>query len=149
MTLWLYYYIPDKHSRFRDEILNRKFGVACILFVVLLAAIIITADQGRLPSAIVWLYNFPNGDKVGHFLLMGSLAFLVNLALPARPKERPWILLMIGSLAVIATVTLEEASQSFIQGRHASWEDLASSYAGILFLGGFAWYLRLRKREGG
>ncbi len=121
---------------------------AALAFAIFLAAIVIAADQGRLPAFIARLYDFPYGDKVGHFLLMGGLAFLVNMAVIPWPKERLWLSLLIGSLAVAIIVTIEEVSQSFFQSRHADWKDLASSYAGILVLGGQAGYLRLRKRCG-
>ena len=54
-------------------------AAAFFLFIIV---IVVLADQGRLPGFVTVLVDFPNGDKVGHFLLMGGLSLLVNLALP-------------------------------------------------------------------
>ena len=105
---------------------------------VFIAAIVVLADQGRLPGIIAALYDFPNGDKVGHFLLMGGLSLLVNLALPARPLRHH----ILASLLVAALVALEEASQAWFGTRHAELADLAASLAGIVCLGGVGWWVR-------
>ena len=55
-------------------------------FVAFILAVIVGADMGILPEAIHRLYDFPNGDKVGHFVLYGILTLLLDLALfRARP----------------------------------------------------------------
>lgn len=118
-----------------------------ILFFLALAAIVIAADQGQLPHFIKTLYRFPGGDKVGHFLLMGLLAFFVNLALPLWPVEKPWRSLLIGSFVIIVVVTIEEASQGLFKARTMSWVDLISSYAGIVCFGYAAWLLRIRRQR--
>ena len=127
---------------------HSKFGWAALAFAIILGVIVIAADEGRLPAFIARLYDFPYGDKVGHFILIGGLAFLVNMSVTSWRGNEPWLTLLIASLVITAIVSLEEASQSFFQSRHANWQDLASSYAGILVLGGLAAYIRLRKRKG-
>ena len=52
-----------------------------ILFGILVVVIIVLADAGTLPRYLGPFYDFPNGDKVGHFLLYGILVFLINLTL--------------------------------------------------------------------
>ena len=111
------------------------------VFFLFIAAIVVLADQGRLPGIIAALYDFPNGDKVGHFFLMGGLSLLVNLALPARPLRHH----LLASLLVAALVALEEASQAWFGTRHAELADLAASLAGIACLGGAGWWARNRK----
>jgi len=118
-----------------------------LLFFLALVLIVIAADQGQLPHFIKTLYKFPGGDKVGHFLLMGLLAFFVNLALPLWPAEKPWRSLLIGSFVIIVVVTIEEASQGLFKTRRMSWADFISSYAGIVSFGYAAWLLRLRRQR--
>ena len=42
----------------------RLVALGFLLFIVLVA---IGADTGRLPRALSALYDYPGGDKVGHF----------------------------------------------------------------------------------
>jgi hypothetical protein len=107
--------------------------LAAAAFFLFITVIVILADQGRLPGIITALYNFPNGDKVGHFLLMGGLSLLVNLAIAPRPIRRH----VLATLIVAALVALEEASQAWFGTRHADIADLAVSLAGIVCLGGW------------
>jgi VanZ family protein len=110
-------------------------AVGTLAFV---AWVILSADGPGLPAFITALYNYPNGDKVGHFLLMGSLAFVLALALPKH-----WQFPGLGILAVL--LAAEEFSQRFIRGRHSSIADLACSLAGVILLGGLAVWLTRRK----
>lgn len=103
------------------------------------AAIILAADLGKLPAVIAGLYAFPYGDKLGHFLLMGLLAFFLALALPERLKR--------AGLAVLAVIlVLEEGSQSFLPNRNFSGMDLLCSLLGVLVFGGLAVYLSTCRR---
>jgi VanZ family protein len=113
-------------------------AVAFFLFIVV---IVVLADQGNLPSIVTVLYNFPYGDKVGHFLLMGILSLLVNLSLPPRPLHGHILV----TLGIIAVVALEEASQAWFGTRHPDIIDLAASLAGIVCLGALGWWLRRRR----
>jgi polysaccharide biosynthesis protein VpsQ len=112
--------------------------IPAVLVLAFVAWIILSADVGHgVPGFITALYAFPNGDKVGHFLLMGALAFVLTLALP-RKAQFPGLVLL--SLLLAA----EEFSQRFF-GRHSTWADLLSSLAGVLVLGGLAVWLTRKK----
>jgi polysaccharide biosynthesis protein VpsQ len=117
-----------------------------ILFILLLAAIVFAADSRQMPGFVAGLYDFPNGDKVGHFVLMGLLSLLVNLGVLSGPGRRTLRRAITASLVVAGVVALEEFSQQFFPGRNSSWADLASSLAGIIVFGGLAWFLTERKR---
>ena len=119
--------------------------IVAAAFLCFIAGIVVLADQGRLPAFITGLYNFQYGDKVGHFLLMGGLSLLVNLALPSR-SGRGHILAI---LLVAALVALEEASQAWFGTRHAELADLAASLAGIICLGGLGWRLNDMNKQAG
>lgn len=116
------------------------------VFTLFLLTIILLADLGFLRFVLFLVSRVPYLDKILHFLLIGTLTFLVSSALvEALPSLNPkWVLL--SAVFILAVVfTLEEISQGPIRGRDASWADLAANYAGILVFGGLAW-LRVRKR---
>ena len=118
---------------------------ASISLVVFALLIVILANSGDLPRFISNLYDFPYGDKVGHFLLMGLLSYTLNrAALAAREDMRPASVIWAVSLTLAFFVTLEELSQQFFPRRTFSLLDLAFSYAGIAF---FGWLAGRRKRN--
>ena len=84
---------------------------------------------------IAALYAFPYGDKVGHFVLMGTFSFLVNMSLACRKVRFRRRQLLIGSLGVAVLVTVEELSQVFFASRTFSLVDLGFSLAGIWSFG--------------
>jgi len=58
-----------------------------IFFGVFIVVIIILADEGKL-GFLHAVYDFPYGDKAGHFILCGKLSLVVNLSVfEARPPR--------------------------------------------------------------
>ncbi len=96
---------------------------------------IVQADGNTLPSWLITFYNFPNGDKAGHFLLMGFAAFLLNLVAKDRSIKLGSISISVIPVIFAVLVTIEEYSQQFFPNRTMSWEDLVVSYLGILVIG--------------
>ena len=90
-----------------------------VLFILLLAAIVFAADSGRMPGFVAGLYDFPNGDKVGHFVLMGLLSLMVNLGVLSGPGRRTLRRAITASLVVAGVVALEEFSQRFFLTRNS------------------------------
>ena len=100
--------------------------------VIFLLLIVTLANTGYLPRSIRQLYDFPFGDKVGHFLLMGLINFLLNwMVLASRSHPKPASVIWKVSLAFALFTTLEEFSQQFFPRRTFSLLDLGYSYAGI------------------
>ncbi len=111
----------------------KKWAVA---FGVVIVGIIVLADRGQL-GFLGRLYDFPYGDKVGHFVLYGVLSLLVNLAVfEAWPRGDRLSLALRASLLLALLIGLEEYSQRWFRTRHSSWTDLLASYLGVAF---FAW----------
>ena len=107
-----------------------------ILFATFIGLIILLADTGNL--GILDLTNsIPHFDKVGHFVLYGILALLVNLTLfrSFPQKGRVWIAVASGLLLGLL-IGLEEWSQQLFVNRTFSLADLTASYLGVIF---FAW----------
>ncbi len=107
-----------------------------LAFVALLGVIVYLANTKSLPTR--WLQVIPYGDKLMHFLLMGSFAFVANLGC----RNRRWRFLNLswlrGSVCVAVVVTLEEFSQQFANARSFDLVDLLADYLGILLLGRLA-----------
>jgi hypothetical protein len=106
------------------------------LFGTVIIAVIVLADRGQL-GFLSRFYDFPHGDKVGHFSLFGLLSLLVNLAVfEAWPKRDRLPLALRASVLLAALIGLEEYSQQWFPTRHSSIWDLTASYLGVIF---FAW----------
>ena len=103
------------------------------LFLAFIIGLIVLADADLLPDFINAIYDFPNGDKVGHFILYGLLNFFITRAfLSSLPTRRGgWVTLSVG-LILALFVALEELSQMFFSARTFSLLDLTASLLGII-----------------
>ena len=117
---------------------SARMKILLVVYVFVLAVIIFLADRKGTSYLLKFVGDIPFGDKIGHFCLMGGLAFLLNLVLNAKTFSFLKINWLIGSLIVFIVVTLEECSQIFIRGRTFDWGDLAVDYLGILIFGELA-----------
>jgi polysaccharide biosynthesis protein VpsQ len=107
-----------------------------LLFTAFVILIILLADTGNL-GILALMNSFPHADKLGHFILYGILALLINLTLfrGRPPRSRKW--LAFGSSLILAVfIGLEELSQQYFSNRTFSIADLVAGYLGVLF---FAW----------
>ncbi len=115
-------------------------------WLAFVAVIIFCADRRLLRPVFAFIAAHPGSDKIGHFILIGGTAFLLNLALGLREVRwlgRGWLL---GSMVVGVVFTLEEISQLWFASRSFDLLDLAGDYAGILFFGWLA--RRVSRRRG-
>ncbi len=124
---------------------QRTTILVTVAFGFLLLVIIALANIGVLHESLGFAKKIPLSDAVGHFLLMGAMALLVNLSLRARRFRLGPVGIMLGSVIVAAVVTAEEFSQLFLQHRSFSWIDLAADYMGIFILGRLALLLTSSK----
>lgn len=108
-----------------------------ILFTLFILLIIVMADAGILAQYLGFLYLYPYGDKVGHFVLYGILAFLLDLALfHSAPNQSRKSLAVKCGLILALLIGIEEFSQQFFSNRTFDLVDLACSYLGVIF---FSW----------
>lgn len=114
-----------------------------IVFLVFIITVIILADLGAIPPFIRSIYDFPNGDRVGHFILFGLLNFFVTRAflssLPSKPRS--WVTLSIG-LILALLIGAEEFSQMFFSHRTFDLIDLQASYLGLIVGGWVAFKIK-------
>lgn len=116
----------------------RRAKIVLVAFVAFLVALVALADSGHGQPLFQLAKKIPAGDKLGHFVLFGTLSFLVNLIL--RAVEIRWwkFTVLKGSAIVISLVTLEECSQLFFRSRSFDLGDLAADLLGICFCGWLA-----------
>ncbi len=114
-----------------------------ILFILFMLAIILLADLGTIPAPVKMIYRFPNGDRVGHFILYGILTFLVNVTFP-RQVRIARMDIFYGSMVIAALATLEEFSQLFLPHRTFDLIDLTFTLLGIACAD---WLVRLLRKQ--
>ncbi len=101
-----------------------------LAYFVFLASVVVAADAGACRPFFNLVNGIHGADKLGHFLLMGTLALLVNVCLGWRRIGVGKVLL--GSIIVLAVVAAEECSQVFFKTRTFDLLDLTADYLGIL-----------------
>lgn len=123
------------------------------IFGLMIIIIVILADTRHL-GFLGALYDFPYGDKVGHFFLFGLFSLVVNLSVfesrtasAADASIKPGYnrIAINTSLIIAAFAGLEEFSQLWFPSRTSSLFDLLASCLGIAF---FTWLaLRIINRD--
>lgn len=113
----------------------KKLAISGITIIPMIIYILLVtnADRGTLPPFIDSLYNFPNGDKYGHLVIMGVISFCVLLTtrlLSPLTRRKPATLISV--ILLFALFTIEEFSQRLLPSRTFSWLDLICSYGGAL-----------------
>jgi VanZ family protein len=116
-----------------------------VVYIIILAGIIFLADLYGT-DVFSFIRYIPNGDKWGHFILMGMLTLLVNLALRGKTVGIGRLRYLLGSLIVLAFVIAEEFSQKFLGGRTFDYADLLFDFAGILVFGEIARIVCLKNK---
>ncbi|KJZ15233.1 vault protein inter-alpha-trypsin [Marinomonas sp. S3726] len=118
--------------------MQKLFLSITFLFIAFVLWVIFMANTGQ----DIWLFELtrkvPFGDKLGHFLVFGSLTLMANLA--TRGKQMRFKLGSIywGSLSVLIFVTLEELSQYFVATRTLDLLDYLANLLGILCFTGLS-----------
>lgn len=125
------------------KIYRDTFFVVFSLFII---GVIIAANRGTLGSSFTLAYQIPHYDKIGHFVLMGILAFLAIISLVPRMRgTQQNSTVKVGGILLII-IALEEASQYFIPNRTFSIADYLCGVAGVLLAGFLSKWLPLKKR---
>ena len=111
------------------------FTAAWLLFV---SAVVFCADRHWLTPVYRVITAYPGSDKAGHFVLIGGMAFLLNLSLGLRAVRFGGWAWLLGGVIVGVACTIEEISQIWIPARSFDLLDLAGDYAGIVCFGWLA-----------
>lgn len=122
----------------RSDLLKRIFlPTAFFAFLVL---IIYQADTAHYNFAFKMVGRIPYGDKIGHIVLYGIMAFLLNYGF----EGKKWFKIQIGSLIVLVFSILEEISQAYFPSRSFDLADIMASIVGIII---FTFLFQHLKRE--
>jgi len=105
--------------------------IASFIGFLFLLYLMWAADSGNLPSMAAAFYNFPNGDKIGHFGLYGIIAFFLSLAFPRTWQVGKFHISIIMVIFLVFAIG-EEWSQSLFPRRTADPIDGLCSCLGIL-----------------
>lgn len=124
-----------------------KTKLITIAFIIFLAGVILIANAGLQSRFFGFIRQVPGRDKTGHFVLMGILAFLMNLCFKGETFRGLRVPVLKGSFIVLVAVTLEELTQIFMASRAFDLADLAADYLGILLFGRLAWLICKRGRR--
>lgn len=107
---------------------RQYLGFLYLSFIILVIVLSDLDACGMLcaPSRSIW-----QGDKLGHFILVGALAAVTHFAFGCRETKILNRSVSIASILVFFFITLEEFSQIWIPSRTADLMDLICSYLGI------------------
>ncbi|MDH4319469.1 MAG: VanZ family protein [Desulfobulbaceae bacterium] len=122
-----------------------KFGPP-YLFFLFLCWIIYLADSGNDSIFFKITQAVPNGDKIGHFVLYGSLAILLNHSLEYSSLKFFHFSIQKGALLVYLFAIFEEFSQYFFPNRTPSLIDILSDLFGIIIFTKAAFWWRQRTK---
>lgn len=106
----------------------KYLSMIVVIFVILIG---ILASNNALPACIQQCYDFPYGDKLLHFFLIGSCnGALILLAHQNKQIQMKRVLGV--TLFTLTAATIEEFSQQAFPHRTFSYKDLAANYMGII-----------------
>ena len=113
--------------------MKRLFHISLILLpITIYLWVTHLNNHGELPPFVRDIYKFPDGDKYGHFIVMGTVSAFVlafsRLLLPLRFIKPGTFFIFV---LLITLFTIEEFSQRAIPSRTFSFYDLLASYGGL------------------
>jgi len=118
------------------------YGLAILGVIAMADAPDLLGSQSRVGLGVL-ISGIPWGDKIGHFLLFGTLGFLVNISL-ARSGCSALTRVKI-TLLVSLVVLVEELSQIYLPHRNFDVFDIGADFSGIILFSTFAyWWMRRR-----
>jgi VanZ family protein len=103
--------------------------------------LLVLADFGVLRPVTDALAGLNHLDKVVHFAMYGSLAFVVNWALVGRAGWSLLRAIVTGSSIVMIASTVDEYSNLLVPVRGWSLADLAANFLGIVCVGVLPWFV--------
>jgi hypothetical protein len=108
-----------------------KLGFAAQLSLVVIISI--GAYAGVVPTVFTVI---PGLDKLGHFILIGGLAFFLDGALDHREALRGLRVPRLAPVLVLTVAGVEEYLQRLSPRRTSEWGDFFADAVGVFF---FAW----------
>lgn len=100
-------------------------------FFSFLIWVIVAADSGTPNYFLQQAGSLPYGDKMGHVLLFGALALLLNFATKARQVALGPVRLYLGVVLTLGFALLEEGSQLLFPSRSFELLDILADLLGV------------------
>lgn len=113
------------------RVIHRIVLSITLIFTLFIGWIIYMANTGQDTLFFVWARRVPNGDKLSHIILFGTLALLFNLCSRYRVVELRGVMIYRGSLLVLLFTTCEEFSQFLLPNRTFDLLDYSASVFGV------------------
>ncbi len=108
-----------------------RIGLPLAFFFFILW-IIILADSANYNFAFYVVGSVPYGDKIGHALLYGVMAILLNFGLGFKTKKFLGFNMQIGAMIVLLFAGLEELSQYYFPSRSLDFYDFLADFIGVV-----------------
>ncbi|HEU5012583.1 MAG TPA: VanZ family protein [Roseiflexaceae bacterium] len=124
------------------NITHRGWQRIFLVYLGILLGIIVSAYARFIPAQLTF---FPLYDKIGHFVLLGSAAYLAHRASNRKYMRIGGLALPLGPLLVALVALGEECLQSFSPYRTFSMLDYACDLGGITLFYVVDW---LQERKG-
>jgi VanZ family protein len=116
----------------QTTVIRRFFWPTLALgFLFFICWTIFLADTGQKTFASSYVRHLPFGDKAGHFILYGLLAFLANLALDNKRIRVFSYRVLLGAMLVLTFAVLEEFTQIMLSTRDFELWDIACDLGGV------------------
>ncbi|MEQ9168048.1 MAG: VanZ family protein [Fulvivirga sp.] len=113
--------------------MNSKYTnyIPAIVFFAFIIGLIVQVDLNKKNLLIDIVHKIPFGDKLGHFILFGILALLVNMAMRFRKARLLGRHFHIGSVLVLLFAVVEEFSQLAFSSRTFDLVDMLFDLFGV------------------
>lgn len=110
-----------------------KLRILTFAYLFAFCGIIYLASSGSTISFVIYdkVKIIPFYDKILHFILLGTMTYLVNTSFHSKRIKIGRYAVLLGSLIIGLAITFEEFSQLFLPHRNFEIMDLICNYAGI------------------
>ena len=106
-------------------------------FFIFISFIIFLADTADHNFAFRLLGDIPYGDKMGHIVLYGVMAWLLNFGLKFKSYRVLGFDMQLGALIVLTFAIIEEGTQHFIPSRSFDFYDILGDFIGVVLFSFF------------
>ena len=105
--------------------------IPAVLFFLFICWVTYEANLGQYNTFIMLGRKIPSGDKIGHFLVYGIMALLLNYSLRFARISILKMTVYTGSVVVFSFAIIEEFTQLAFESRTFDYADMISDVAGI------------------
>ncbi|WP_010382017.1 VanZ family protein [Pseudoalteromonas rubra] len=112
--------------------MHKLVSFVAISFFLFIVWVIYLANTGQDSIFFDLVRSIPNGDKLGHIGLFGTLTVLFIVSFKFRSLVFGKVHIYYGAVIVLTLVCLEELSQAFISARTFDLFDMVANIVGIL-----------------